>query len=193
VDHVGPWLIAGIAIAALVEPILHSDLLRRWPVGADVLLFAGVGMPLYVCASGATPLAAVLVANGASPGAALAFLLSGPATNITTFGVLSKIHGKRAALLFGAAILGLSIGLGLLTNLVIGEVRGTPSGEGHAHGWLHIGSLVVLTAVFAASVLRQGPRGFVGQVLDPYGHENEEHDHSHLHRHDGANEHGTKL
>ena len=42
------------------------------------------GMPAYVCASGATPLVAVLIYKGASPGAVLAFLLTGPATNITT-------------------------------------------------------------------------------------------------------------
>ena len=61
-----------------------KPLLERVPTGADVFVMALVGMPLYVCASGATPLAAALIAAGVSPGAGIAFLLSGPATNITT-------------------------------------------------------------------------------------------------------------
>jgi uncharacterized membrane protein YraQ (UPF0718 family) len=176
VDHVGPWLVAGIAIAALLQPIFSAEWLHGWPAGIDVLLFALVAMPIYVCASGATPLAAVLIAGGVSPGAAIAFLLAGPATNITTFGVLSRLHGRNAALLFGVAILGLSVGLGVLVNTIVPAIAAGPGGLGgeEAHAsWLQIGSLAVLVVVFALSVMRQGPRGFVEQVLDPYGGEDE--------------------
>ena len=113
VDATAPWILLGLALAALMDPLLQSSWVERLPAGAEVVFFALVGIPTYVCASGATPLVAVLLVKGVSPGAALAFLLTGPATNITTFGVLSALHGRRAALLFGGAVVGLSVGLGL--------------------------------------------------------------------------------
>ena len=97
VEDTGSWLLAGLGIAAILTPHLNPDLLRSLPAGVDVPIAALLGLPLYVCASGSTPLAAVLVAQGVSPGAAIAFLLTGPATNITTYGVLSSMHGRRIA------------------------------------------------------------------------------------------------
>src|SRR5204862_656387 len=80
VDHTAPWILLGISIASLVDPTLRGEWIAMLPWGADVVLFAFIGMPMYVCASGATPLVAVLIHKGISPGAALAFLLTGPAT-----------------------------------------------------------------------------------------------------------------
>jgi hypothetical protein len=192
VDHVGPWLLAGLAIAALVEPLLSADWLKELPWGADVVIFTILGMPAYVCASGATPLAAVLIAGGVSPGAAIAFLLSGPGTNVTTFGVLSKLHGRAIAVAFGATMLILGVGTGIAINLLV--ERGklvVPAITEHSATPLQIVSLVFLSMIFAASILRQGPRGFVGQVLSPYetgagdGHDHgHEHEHDHGHKHD---------
>jgi hypothetical protein len=186
VDHVGPWLLLGLVIASLAEPLLDGDWIVMLPFGVDVVIFALLGMPMYVCASGATPLVAVLLHKGVSPGAALAFLLSGPATNITTFGVLRDIHGRRIAVVFAAAIAGASIGLGILLNLVLTEPTGL-----ELHAAVHedptllaMASLGVLVVVFMLSVLRQGPRSFVGQVLAPYG-DDDGHDHSHGHDHGG--------
>ncbi|MDA0337696.1 MAG: permease, partial [bacterium] len=92
VDTTAPWILVGLALAAGA----HSLVGGRWdavvPANFEVEFFALLGMPIYVCASGATPLVAVLIHNGVSPGAALAFLLTGPATNLTTLGVLTRLH-----------------------------------------------------------------------------------------------------
>ncbi len=192
VDHVGPWLLVGLVVASLVEPMLRGDWLTALPWGVDVALFAVLGMPSYVCASGATPLAAVLIHKGVSPGAALAFLLTGPATNVTTFGVLSKLHSKRVAALFGLLVAGLSIALGIVVNLLIKGQVGIRLGEAASHGpsTLEMVSLAVVTVVFALSILRQGPRGFVGQVLSPYAEDDHcHHDHDHAHGHDHSHGH----
>jgi uncharacterized membrane protein YraQ (UPF0718 family) len=183
VDHVGPWLVFGIAIAALVEPLLRNPWLQNLPWGVDVILFTLLGMPSYVCASGATPLAAVLIANGVSPGAAIAFLLSGPGTNVTTFGVLSRIHGRKVAFLFGFTMLvvGAAIGFGINFLFEKGKVD-VPSFDHERASLLQITSLAALCVLFAWSILRQGARGFVGQVLTPYA-ESEGHDHGHDHGH----------
>ena len=103
-DHTMPWIVVGLLIAAVAQPILSQAWLTAIPSAAQVPLFALIGIPMYVCASGATPIAAVLIASGVSPGAALAFLLAGPATNLTTFGILASLHGRRIAFQFGIGV-----------------------------------------------------------------------------------------
>ena len=190
VDHIGPWLLLGLVIASLAEPLISGDWIVMLPFGLDVVIFALLGMPMYVCASGATPLVAVLLHKGVSPGAALAFLLSGPATNITTFGVLRDLHGRRIAVVFACAIAGLSIALGIALNFVLTEPTGL-----QLHVAVHedptmlaMLSLGALATVFMLSILRQGPRGFVGQVLAPYG-DDDDHEHHHSHGHEHGHEH----
>ena len=62
VDHVGVWLIMGLLLAAVIEPYLDPGSLAL-PRGLDVVILALLGLPIYVCASGATPLAAALLAK----------------------------------------------------------------------------------------------------------------------------------
>jgi uncharacterized membrane protein YraQ (UPF0718 family) len=167
VADTAPWLMAGLFIAAALDPATMGQWAARLPRGLDVLIFGLVGIPVYVCASAATPLAAAFILVGISPGAALAFLLSGPATNVTTFGVLSTLHGRRAAVIFGAFVLGLTIGLGLVINWLIPSVT-LPLGDlDHPESagllqWLSLGGVGLM---FAHSLLRMGPRAFVGTVL----------------------------
>jgi len=196
VDHTGPWILLGIAVASLVEPMLHGDWLTTLPFGVDVALFAILGMPSYVCASGATPFVAVLLHKGISPGAALAFLLTGPATNVTTFGILSRLHGRRIALLFGGLVAAASIGLGVALNLILPEVSGIALHEAavESPSVLAIGSAVAIGLIYLASVLRQGPRGYIRQVLQPYSESDDcgdchDHDHDHDHGHDHGHDH----
>jgi uncharacterized membrane protein YraQ (UPF0718 family) len=186
VDHTAPWILLGISIASLADPILKAQWIHALPPGADVVLFALLGMPMYVCASGATPLVAVLIHKGISPGAALAFLLVGPATNATTFGVLSRLHGSRLALWFGGAMAALAVGLGLAVNWFLPDLSGLALYQAAAEAptSLQVACLGALTVVLAISVLRQGPRGFVAQILTPYGDEaDDHHDHDHDHDH----------
>ncbi len=169
VDRTAPWILLGLAVASVAQPFLSTGWLARIPDVLEVPLFALVGLPAYVCASGATPLVAVLLAGGVSPGAALAFLLTGPATNVTTFGVLAKLHGKRIALIFSCAITGLSIALGYAVNWVFpfgGAGALDPSREVEGSLFQLI-CLMLLLGVFLSSVLRRGARRFVGELLFP--------------------------
>lgn len=183
VDHVGPWLLVGLVVASLVEPLMRGAWLTALPWGVDVVLFALLGMPTYACASGATPLAAVLIHKGVSPGAALAFLLTGPATNVTAFGMLSKMHNKRIATLFGVVVGGLSVGLGMVVNTFISGDGGVVlrNTDGLNPSTLQLGCLLALAVVFALSIVRQGPRAFIGQVISPHGDDGHDHDHHHHH------------
>ena len=183
VDHTGPWIILGIVVASLVGPLFDNPWLVGLPMGVDIVLFTLLGMPTYVCASGATPLVAVLILRGASPGAALAFLLAGPATNVTTFGVLSKLHGRKIAFLFALVIAGLAIGLGFLVNVLVGQTGGLDFPELHSDepSLIKIVSLIGLGVLYILSILRQGPRGFMAQVHSPFQSEDEHCHDDHCH------------
>ena len=183
VDSTAPWIIVGLAIAALMDPLLEGGWLVLIPPSAEVVIFALLGIPTYVCASGATPLVAVLVYKGVSPGAALAFLLTGPATNITTFGVLSDLHGRRIAIIFGGAIIGLAVGAGGLVNVFMPAIDVSPIAESEDLAWWSLEgvSLALLAGLFLFSLTRQGPRAFVGELfpMDEEDHGHGHHDHAH--------------
>lgn len=167
VDHTAPWIILGLIIAAGVTPMVETGLLGSIPRGLDVVFFALIGLPLYVCAAAATPLVAVLLAGGVSPGAALAFLLTGPATNVTTFGVLAQLHGRRTAVTFSLTIIGLSLLLGWIVNAVIPQVSGLPVAEMTPEGasLLQTVALGILLLAVLSSVVRRGARAFVGEIV----------------------------
>jgi hypothetical protein len=81
-----------------------------------MLLMLLIGIPIYICASASTPIAAALILKGISPGTALVFLLTGPATNITSLSVLVGILGKRAAVLYLCTIAIFAVLFGLAVD-----------------------------------------------------------------------------
>jgi uncharacterized membrane protein YraQ (UPF0718 family) len=83
-DDVAWWLVLGLVLSAVVEVALPANLFEGiWGGGvASMLLMLVLSIPLYTCAASSTPMAAALALKGLSPGAALVFLIAGPATNI---------------------------------------------------------------------------------------------------------------
>jgi hypothetical protein len=127
-----------------------------------------LGMPLYVCASGATPLVAVLMHKGMSAGAAVAFLVTGPASNITTFGVLSRLHGRRIGVLYVAAMTVVAVLVGYALDSALPSAAIPPLHDAAAHeavAWWNVASLVAISALFLRSLIRQGPRQWIAQAL----------------------------
>ena len=169
-DHIAPWILAGILMAALIHPILGNLHLDSIPAGWQVLIFATLGIPVYVCASSATPLVAIFLMNGISPGAGLAFLLAGPATNITTFGVLARLHNRSTALVFASGCLAISVILGLTTNFVFPDFRAVNfTYTQHGFTWVHQASLAILVLLFGYTIFRRGMRSFLLESL-PHRH-----------------------
>jgi HflK protein len=106
------WLALGIALSALVAVLLPASMIERYLSGdglATMLLMFALGIPIYTCASASTPLAAALVLKGISPGAALVFLLAGPATNLGALVVLLKVMGRRVMAIYLSIILVMSV------------------------------------------------------------------------------------
>lgn len=105
-------LLAGIIGVVLPDTFFHAYLSGGW---SSMLIMLVFGIPLYICATASTPMAAAFILKGVSPGAVLVFLLVGPATNIASITVLSKILGKRTLVLylFSIALVSLLAGLAL--------------------------------------------------------------------------------
>jgi hypothetical protein len=83
-----------------------------------MLFMLAVGIPLYICATASTPIAAALILKGVSPGAALVFLLAGPATNVAALTVMAGIIGKRATVIYLVAIAVSTVVFGLILDQV---------------------------------------------------------------------------
>ncbi len=117
---IAPWFMLGIFLAALISYFIPQTLIENylgysWKSMFLVLLIA---VPLYICASASTPIAAALILKGMSPGAALVLLLAGPATNAVSLVVLTKFLGKKSVLIYLFSICFCAIVLGLLLNQI---------------------------------------------------------------------------
>lgn len=165
IGDIGRWLILGVVIAGIIGAAVPADTLNEY-VGTgflSYLVMLVVALPLYVCATASTPIAASLLLKGLSPGAALVFLLAGPATNGATITVMLKTLGRRAATLYVAAIVGCSLALAWLVDqlyLVLGlDIQAVVSevGETLPH-WVGVLSGLVLVALVVASYIRS-PEG----------------------------------
>ena len=163
-DSTVPWVLFGLLVAAIAQPLLEHPALQQISPDGQVLAFALLGLPLYVCATGSTPIVAVMLLAGVAPGAALAFLLTGPATNPATFGVLSRLHGPRVALGFGIATAGLAIISGLVLNRLAPRLDLSQASLHAFPDWLAWTALVTLGLLILGSIARRGARRFVAEI-----------------------------
>ncbi len=114
------WLLIGLFFAALVQTYVPSDFMAQWGNGIlAMLVMVLISVPMYICATASTPIAAGLLLAGVSPGAVLVFMLAGPATNIATLGVVTKELGKRALYGYLGGVLGVALVAGVLVNYLV--------------------------------------------------------------------------
>ncbi len=149
ISDIGKWLLIGIFLAGIITVFISPEFIETY-LGDGIfsmVVMLAIATPLYVCATSSTPIAAALALKGLSPGAALVFLLAGPATNIATLTVVSKVLGKKATVIYLVSIIICSFGLGLTANALyaalgmeISSWVAASSEEGH-------GILAVLAAI----------------------------------------------
>ncbi|MCA8926006.1 MAG: permease [Planctomycetes bacterium] len=190
VDELMPWIAAGIALAAALQPWLSEPSgLSALPPEAQVPMLATLAAPIYVCASGATPIAGVLFASGISAGAVVAFLIAGPATNVTTYGAVRAFFSRKSSVLLLGTVFVVTVGVGFVA-LVFPPGIPPLSKDGHgSHGVFGLAGALGCALLFLPSLFRMGPRGY----LERLGLGVHDHDHgppgSH-HGHDGHDGHG---
>ena len=115
-DDILVWLFIGLTLAAAIQTWVPTDFLTQWGDGfIAMLVMALIGVPMYICATASTPVALGFLAASLSPGAVLVFMLAGPATNISTMGMIAKEMGTRTLMgyLFGVVSASILLGYGL--------------------------------------------------------------------------------
>jgi len=114
------WLLIGLFFAALIQTFVPNDFFTQWGTGIlAMVVVVLISIPMYICATASTPIAAGLLLSGVSPGAVLVFMLAGPATNIATLGVVINELGKRAVVAYLTGVIGVAIIFGLLTDFLV--------------------------------------------------------------------------
>lgn len=114
------WFCFGLLLSGIITVVIPESVFSRFMGGgiSAMLIMLAVGIPLYICATASTPIAATLILQGVSPGAALVFLMTGPATNVTSMTVLIRVLGKRATAIYLSAISFCAVGFGLLVDVL---------------------------------------------------------------------------
>lgn len=115
-SDIGKALLLGVLISALLGAVVPEDFFAGqfgagWVAMVVMLL---IGTPLYVCSTASIPIAMALMQLGVSPGAALVFLISGPATNAATLSTMWKMIGRRSALIYLGSLFVCALGAGFL-------------------------------------------------------------------------------
>ena len=150
-----PWFVVGFALAAVISlavpaDFFAGDVAQGLPA---MLLMLAAGIPLYVCATASTPIAAALMAKGLEPGAALVFLLAGPATNVATMSVVRGLLGGRALAVYVVAIAACALAAGALVQALYGALDLDPRAFAGVAEHEHLGVVAQVGGVALAALL----------------------------------------
>ena len=117
IDDIIIWLLIGLIFASLVRTFLPQEFLLSYGSGLPaMLLMILISIPMYICATASTPIAAGFIMAGLSPGTALVFMMAGPATNISTLGVIRNEMGSAVLIRYLLGVAVCAIGFALLLD-----------------------------------------------------------------------------
>ncbi len=122
VGKVWPWVIAGIAVGALIHGFVPTGAMARilgaerwWSVPVAVLL----GVPMYTNAAGVIPVLQALLEKGVPLGSALAFMMAVIGLSLPEAMILRRVlRPPLLAAFFGAVAAGIVV-VGYLFNAVL--------------------------------------------------------------------------
>lgn len=155
-QDIAKWLVIGLLLAALISLLLPPDFFSKY-ISNDFLsmiVILAASIPLYVCATGSIPIATVLMMKGISPGAALVFLMAGPATNAATITVIGKVMGRKSLFSYLFSIIGASLLFGFIIDQFLPRewftsfIMHTHEHDGHGLPfWFEVASSILLTGL----------------------------------------------
>lgn len=162
-QDIGRWLLLGLVVAGLITVFVPDSFFALFadkPL-LSMLLVLAFAIPMYLCATGSIPIAVALMMKGLSPGTALVLLMAGPAVNVASILVISKVMGRKTLALYLLSIVSGAILFGLgIDYLLPREWFATPLAQihdCHAGGisWFNLGCFVLLMLLLAnAFILR---------------------------------------
>lgn len=159
---IGKPMLAGLVIAAAISAAVPKDFFAD-TLGVGVfamVVMMFLGIPVYVCATASVPVAAALILKGLTPGAALVFLMTGPATNAASLATLWKALGRRAAITYLLTVAGCALLGGILLDHL---ARGVNMEVVSRAGWMlprivkYVSAVVLLTILAFAMLGRRKP------------------------------------
>jgi len=167
------WIVFGVVASAAITVWIPPGIIAGWsniyPALAGLAALA-IALPLYVCATASVPIAAALIAQGMPTGAALVFLMAGPATNIATIGAVKRAFGGRVLAIYLATVVIGSVGLAYLYDAFIPfEALGSLTHE-HGHPWWAWGAALVLAGLFVYFVFDDLRSAWLRRT-SPVGHD----------------------
>ncbi|MBA7649006.1 hypothetical protein ES703_56799 [subsurface metagenome] len=121
---IGKAMLVGLVIAAVISALVPDGYFAE-KLGTGILAMVVMmllGIPVYVCATASVPVAAALILKGLTPGAALVFLMTGPATNAASFVTIWKVLGRATAITYLAAVAGCALLSGILLDYIAAGV-----------------------------------------------------------------------
>lgn len=116
------YVVYGMLVGGFILTVFPDSIIQNYLGNPSMLSLWNVailGGLMYVCAVGHIPFIAALIASGASPGAAITFLMSGAATNVPELLSIYKMIGKRTAIIYGSVISVFSFIVGYITNKLL--------------------------------------------------------------------------
>ena len=117
IDDIIIWLVVGLVFATIIRTFLPNEFLLSYGSGLPaMLLMIAISIPMYICATASTPIAAGFIMAGLSPGTALVFMMAGPATNISTLGVIKSEMGSAVLIRYLLGVALSAIGFALILD-----------------------------------------------------------------------------
>jgi uncharacterized membrane protein YraQ (UPF0718 family) len=120
VKEIGPELLLGLALAALVAAVapVGEFVGTHFGGGLGYLFGLGFGLIMYICSTASVPLVHAFVSQGMNIGAGMVLLLVGPITSWGTILVLRKEFGARILAIYLAVVSVMSLALGYCFSLI---------------------------------------------------------------------------
>ena len=154
---IGKAMLVGLVIAAFISAVVPDDFFAEKLLGTGIfamVVMMLLGIPVYVCATASVPIAAALILKGLTPGAALVFLMTGPATNAAGFTTIWKVLGRRTAIAYLFTVVVCALGAGLLLDMIFPALGSSVQTHIHQMGPSVLGhiSAVALLAVLVIAI-----------------------------------------
>ncbi len=159
---IAKWFLLGIVLAGAISCLVPESFFEAG-MSSGIVAYLGmllVSLPMYVCATMSTPIAAALVLKGLSPGAALVFLVAGPATNVATVTMVWGILGKRTLAIYLVSIIVCTIAFAYMTDFIytgfgISAKASAGASAGELFPWWLEWAAAVVLAVLCLRTIRQ--------------------------------------
>ena len=158
-QDIGKWLLLGTMVGGAIATFIPKELFAQYfSYPFDFVIALVVGIPLYVCATGSIPIAVSLLYKGFSPGAALVFLIAGPATNAITLSFVRAKLGKKSFYIYLLSIIAVAVILGLAFNYIwtiLGKDPKLTTGAGQMLPlYIKVISAIILFLIIIASSMK---------------------------------------